>query len=240
METYQCDTIDVNGLAVQVCQKRVFRDTLTEHIEKIVKNEFWDEFDKIGKLDKSIRKSLKSQVPQQVNKYLDNNLTGSVRKEVENYLPTFLDNNDKINIILESHSRQLSNVLNNRSDLILKQVTDIEKLIADKAEEVVKNITSNEFYHEINKRYFEAMLDKANSKWKDFENVSNKHISSTLKEQIEKCNNNLNEFNEERCKLVDNQNKIKLLEEKLTTLKYTLYGGMWVIGSFYVLYKVTR
>ena len=144
------------------CQKDVFK----QYVRNAVNDEFfWREVFNNYRVGNLVESKLSDAIPNRVNGYLNNVLSGLVAKEIINQLPNIVNSNYQMKQLLAEHSQNL------------------HKSLEEAARKILKQIVNEDQYHEVNQEYFKAFENRTNASIQTFNrngNASEIYFSSII------------------------------------------------------------
>lgn len=150
-------------------------------------------------------------------KTIKNMIPGEVSLEIQKQMPTYLSNSVQMNKILNDHSHELNNILE------------------QKAKTIINSIINDPHYHEINKKYFDTFKQKGDIEINNCLEWIKQHYLTSMNNLI----TDLNKLEDIKKQNEELNNKIAELEQSNRVQSYfnCLYGFAVAVGVTCVLIK---
>jgi hypothetical protein len=187
------------------------------------------------KLPSKIDEQLNNKIPSVTINYLDNKLSKLVADEILKQLPLILNNDPKFQQILNNNQIKIESIFDRKSQNFIKNLEEL-------TEKRLNEITHDDQYHIVNKRYFDAIEDKALHRLNIFEKShSDKIVEFDNKiSEIKVLSSSLQSTATTNLQNLQNQvqpiqNKISKQEDEIKVLKIYNWLLLTAVGSQFIL-----
>jgi hypothetical protein len=229
---------NIDDQLIAFCQRENFKS----YVRQAVNNElFWRDFLNKWNIDDMIDNKLNAKLPKNIKKevqriipnlieikilqYITDKFPGQVNKEINNQIPSYLNNNYQMQEILRNHSSEL----NSQLEICARRI--LGELVKDPQYQEIMNTHLHEMERKYDNKVGEISLNAAIQ-------ISNndKTFNDELNKMKSKVNNNLLNLKQELEKINSLNKKIDELEINDSINKQKIGNLKWGMGGICVVF----